>query len=158
MEKAAKYKPWEVCVRTKVLTSESVVCEYNDSAYLSDCSSGLLSRNVFLRPLPPAWKYCLMVSRAASSTAHCFGDRFTGAAFSMSFEMSWTHTVISADLTRKVTQTQNNDDKKTQTTTTNNYNNGYISIQWNRNFRGTKVFAQMSSPTSCWSCDSYNFL
>ena len=91
-DKLTKYRPWEVCVRTKVLMSESVVCVYRDSAYLNDCSSGLLSRNVFLSPFPPAWKYCLIVSRAASRTAHCLGDRFTGAAFSMSFEMSWSQT------------------------------------------------------------------
>lgn len=76
------------------MISESVVCVYKDSAYRSDCSSALLSRNVFLSPLPPAWKYCFIVSRAASSTAHCFGDMLIGAddAFSMSFDMSCHHT------------------------------------------------------------------
>jgi len=69
---------------------------YSERAYLSDCNSGLLSRNVFLRPLPPAWKYCLMVSSAMSSTAHCFGDMFVieepmPVTFSTSFEMSYSH-------------------------------------------------------------------
>lgn len=58
------------------MISVSVVCVYRLRAYLRLCSSDDFSRNGFLRPFPPAWKYCWMVSRATSSTAHCFGERF----------------------------------------------------------------------------------
>lgn len=71
--------PWFCWLVTKVLINVSVVCVYRLRAYLSDWSSGLFSKKVFLSPLPPAWKYCLMVSRAASSTAHCFGVKLFSA-------------------------------------------------------------------------------
>lgn len=74
-------------MQTKVLISVSVVWVYNDSAYRNDCNSGLLSRNVFFKPFPPAWKYCLMVSKAASSTAHCLGLKFFSASFDMSYKL-----------------------------------------------------------------------
>lgn len=91
-EKKCKRKQWGTtrnpislpCVSwvvTNVLISASVVCVYNDSAYRKDCSSGDFSRKLFFSPLPPAWKYCLIVSRATSSTAHCFGDKFFSSSY-----------------------------------------------------------------------------
>lgn len=73
--------PWAVWDVTKFLRRVSVVCVYNDKAYRSEISSGLFSRKVFLSPLPPAWKYCLIVSSATSSTAHWRGVKFLSAAW-----------------------------------------------------------------------------
>lgn len=77
------------CVLTKVLMSVSVVWVQRESAYRSDCSSGLFSRKEFFSPLPPAWKYCLIVSKAASRTAHCFGVRFFSTSCKMEFRKNY---------------------------------------------------------------------
>ena len=77
--------PWLVCEETKFLMRASVVWVYRERACCNDFSSCDLFTYDIFSPLPPAWKYCLITSRAFSSTAHCFGVRLFGPS---SFDMS----------------------------------------------------------------------
>ena len=78
-------EPWLVCDETKFLMRASVVWVYRERACCNDFSSCDLFTYDIFSPLPPAWKYCLITSRAFSNTAHCLGVRLLGPS---SFDMS----------------------------------------------------------------------